>query len=109
MLFVIEEKGWKTVYDELKNISYIFYINNTSGKIHMCNISDRKKVDDNGYPIYRAQYGNCLIALRNQKITDKLYLMTEETFNNIKSKFWKIDMYVLKDFFDRYADRIVTC
>lgn len=108
MLFVIEEKGWKTVYDELKNISYIFYINNTSEKIHMCNISDRKKVDDNGYPRYRAQYGNCLIALRNQKITDKLYLMKEETFNRVKKKFWQLDRYLMKDFFDRYADRIVA-
>lgn len=95
------------MYDELKDISYIFYINSKSGNLHTCNICDKEEVDDKGYPRYRAQYGNCLIALRNQKITDRLYLMTEETFNRVKKKFWQLDRYVIKDFFDRYADKVV--
>lgn len=55
---------------------------------------------------YDDENGNCLIALRDQKITDRLYLMTEETFNRVKKKFWQLDRYVLKDFLDRYADKI---
>lgn len=96
------------MYDELKDISYVFYINNTTGKLCTCSVDNKEEVDDNGYPRYRAQYGNCLIALRNQKITDKLYLMKEETFNRVKKKFWQLDRYLMKDFFDRYADRIVA-
>lgn len=95
------------MYDELKDISYIFYINNTTGKLCTCSINDKEELDDNGHPRYLGKYGNCLIALRNQKITDKLYLMTEETFNRVKKKFWQLDRYLMKDFFDRYADRVV--
>ena len=92
---------------ELKNISYIFYIDNMNGKLHTCNIRDKEEVDANDYPRYLGQYGNCLIALRNQKITDKLYLMTEETFGKIKRKFWQIDRYILEDFLEKYSDRTV--
>lgn len=95
------------MYDELKDISYIFYINNTTGKLHTCNISDKEEVDANNYPRYLGRYGNCLIALRNQKTTDKLYLMTEETFGKIKRKFWQIDRYILEDFLEKYSDRTV--
>lgn len=95
------------MYDELKDISYIFYINNTTGKLCTCSINDKEELDDNEHPRYLGKYENCLIALRNQKITDKLYLMTEETFNRVKKKFWQLDRYVIKDFFDRYADRTV--
>lgn len=95
------------MYDELKDISYIFYINSNSGNLHICNICDKEEVDDKGYLRYRAQYENCLIVLRNQKITDKLYLMKEETFNSVKRKFWQLDRYVLKDFLDRYAEKII--
>lgn len=95
------------MYDELKDISYIFYINNTTGKLHACNIRDKEEVDANDYPRYLGQYGNCLIALRNQKITDKLYLMTEETFGKIKKKFWHLDRYILEDFLEKYSDRTV--
>lgn len=96
------------MYDELKDISYVFYINNTTGKLCTCSVDNKEEVDDKGYLRYRAQYENCLIALRNQKITDKLYLMKEETFNRVKKKFWQLDRYLMKDFFDRYADRIVA-
>lgn len=95
------------MYDELKDVSYIFYINSKSGKLHTCNIYNKEEIDDKGYTRCRAQYGNCLIALRDQKITDSLYLMTEETFNRVKKKFWQLDRYVLKDFLDRYADKII--
>lgn len=95
------------MYSELNNISYVFYITSTDGKLHMCNISNKEEVDIHDYPRYLAQYGNCLICLRNRKITDKLYLMTEETFNKIKKKFWQLDMYLAKDFLDCHADRIV--
>lgn len=95
------------MYDELKDMSYIFYINNKSGKLCTCSINDKEELDDNGRPRYLGKYENCLVVLRNQKITDKLYLIKEETFNKVKKKFWQVDMYVLKDFFDRYADRTV--
>lgn len=95
------------MYDELKDISYIFYITNTDGKLNMCNISNREELDDNGYPMYLGRYGNCLVYLRNQKITDKLYLMTEENFGKIKKEFWQLDRYLVKEFLDCHADRII--
>ncbi len=93
--------------DELKDIAYVFYINNVDGKIHTCNISNKEELDCNNYPRYLGQYGNCLIALRNQKTTDKLYLMTGDTFGKIKKKFWRLDMYLAEEFLNRYADRII--
>ena len=95
------------MYDELKDMSYIFYINNTSGKLCTCSIKDKEELDDNGYPRYIKKYQDCIAALKDWKITDKLYLMKEETFNSVKKKFWQLDMYVIKDFFDHYADRAV--
>ncbi len=74
------------MYDELKDISYIFYINSNGGKLHTCNIYDKEEVDDNGYPRYRAQYENCLIALRNQKVTDKLYLNDRRNIQQSKKE-----------------------
>ncbi|OLA94865.1 MAG: hypothetical protein BHW64_01840 [Candidatus Melainabacteria bacterium LEY3_CP_29_8] len=94
--------------DELKDIAYVFYVNNVDGKIHTCNISNKEELDCNNYPRYLGQYENCLIALKNQKITDKLYLMTEETFRKIKKKFWYLDMYLAKEFLDRYADKVIA-
>lgn len=61
----------------------------------------------NNYPRYLGQYGNCLIALRNQRITDKLYLITGDTFGKIKKNFWQLDMYLAEEFLNRYADRII--
>lgn len=95
------------MYDELKDISYIFYINSKSGKLCTCSVGNKEELDDNGYPRYLGKYGNCLAALKYQRITDKLYLMKEETFNSVKKKFWQLDRYLMKDFFDRYADRVV--
>lgn len=95
------------MYDELKDISYIFYINNTTGKLCTCSVDNKEELDDNGYLRYLGKYGNCLAALKYQRTTDKLYLMTEETFNRVKKKFWQLDRYLMKDFFDRYADRVV--
>lgn len=65
------------MYDELKDISYIFYINSKSGKLCTCSVGNKEELDDNGYPRYLGKYGNCLAALKYQRITDKLYLMKE--------------------------------
>ena len=93
--------------DELKDIAYVFYVNNVDGKIHTCNISNKEELDCNNYPRYLGQYGNRLIALRNQRITDKLYLITGDTFGKIKKNFWQLDMYLAEEFLNRYADRII--
>lgn len=95
-------------YDELKNISYVFYIDNNDGKLHMANLSDKVEVDAHNYPIYKGRYGNCLITLKHQKTTDKLYLITEETFGKIKKEFWKLDRYIVKEFLDCHADKIIV-
>ena len=60
------------MYDELKDISYIFYINSKSGKLCTCSVGNKEELDDNGYPRYLGKYGNCLAALKYQRITDKL-------------------------------------
>lgn len=41
--------------DELKDIAYVFYINNVDGKIHTCNISNKEELDCNNYPRYLGQ------------------------------------------------------
>ena len=64
--------------DELKDIAYVFYINNVDGKIHTCNISNKEELDCNNY-----------------------------TFGKIKKKFWRLDMYLAEEFLNRYADRII--
>lgn len=94
-------------YPELQNVDYVFYINNKTGRVHMANLSNKEEKDENNQPLYEGIYKNCLMLLQNQKITDKLYLMSENTFNKIKRDYWKADMYVINSFLEKHSDKII--
>lgn len=81
-------KFTKLNYDELlSGISAVLYMENSNGfepnRIHMAHLVDRQMKTDKGDLWYKDCFGNCLIALRYAKTTNKLYLINENTFKKI--------------------------
>lgn len=74
------------MYKELENVDFIMYFSKSNGKLHVVDLTDKQQKDGNGCPWYEGAYGNCLIALNNQKITDRLYLYTANVFNQFTHK-----------------------
>ena len=58
-------------YKELDGIDYVLYCNDSLEKLCMADLSDKEQTDEHGYPWYKGCYGNCLIALQYQKVTDR--------------------------------------
>ena len=107
-----EEKEQEATYPELEGITLIVYLSNTDNKYHMLDISDRKQQDGYGNPWYEGAYGNCLIALNKQKITDKLYLYDAEAAKEVYPCLFTTAQYIMTDDerkaeFEKYATRII--
>ena len=82
-------RGTKLNYDDvLENIAAVVYVENSTGcrpdLIHMAHIADRTETTDKGDLWYEGCFGNCIISLRNQKITDKLYLLNTEALKKFR-------------------------
>lgn len=101
------EAECKPTYPELEGINLIMYKSNEDGNYHVTDISDKEQKDEKGNLWYEGAYGNCLIALRNAKITDKLYLYDAEAMKKVIKEINRDDM--LPDWGDvkQYATRIV--
>ena len=77
-------------YDSLlENVCAVIYFRNDALNEKMCyaDMSDRKKMDGHGYPWYKGAFGNCLIKLNNSKITDALYLLTNDEKEKIINEY----------------------
>lgn len=100
------EEG-KPTYPEFEGIDFVMYKSNEDGDYHVINISDKEQKDEKGSPWYEGVYGNCLIALRNSKITDKLYLYDTEAMKKAIKEINRDDM--LPDWGDvkQYATRSI--
>lgn len=101
----------KLIYPELEGIDLIIYYSNARNKWCATGMSDKEQKDDHGYPWYEGAYGNCLIALNNQKITDKLYLYDTEAAKKVYSCLFTAARYITnnerKEIFEKYATRII--
>lgn len=76
----------------------------------MADLSDKEQTDEHGYPWYEGYYGNCLIALRYQKVTDGLYLLSGKTMKELRSEgFLRVETSRLhiKMLLNHKADKIV--
>lgn len=73
------------MYEEIKDIDYVFYINKNNNIVHMLDLISNKdaKVQNTGEPWNNSAYGNCLIALQHAKSTDALYLLTKQGLDSI--------------------------
>ena len=73
------------MYKEIKGIDVIVYINKNDNKLHILDLASNKDatVENTGEPWVNSAYGNCLIALKHAKSTDRLYLLTKENINNM--------------------------
>ena len=73
------------MYKEIKGIDVVVYINKNDNKLHILDLASNKDatVENTGDPWVNGAYGNCLIALKHAKSTDKLYLLTKENINNM--------------------------
>lgn len=97
-------------YPELDGIDYVLYYNDSLEKLCVANISDKGRTDERGYPWYEGCYGNCLIALKYQRVTDGLYLLSENTMKELISKgFLKVEQsrLYIKILLNHNADRFV--
>ena len=73
------------MYKEIKGIDVVVYINKNDNKLYMLDLASNKDatVENTGEPWINSAYGNCLIALKHAKSTDRLYLLTKENINNM--------------------------
>lgn len=101
------------MYSELDGIAFVFYETNEKAAfpniIHTCVLDRKATVENIGNSWYEAAYGNCLITLINQKITDRLYLVSKETMQRLdKEGFGKIQNNLHRlILLNHNADRIV--
>lgn len=61
--------------EELKGIDYVFYFQKNNRHINMIDLTTKDTVENTGESWGDAAYGNALIFLNRQKITDALYIM----------------------------------
>ena len=73
------------MYKEIKGIDVVVYINKNDNKLYMLDLVSNKDatVENTGEPWIYGAYGNCLIALKHAKSTDRLYLLTKENISNM--------------------------
>ena len=82
-------RGTKLNYDDvLGNIAAVVYVENSTGcrpgLVHMADMRNKTETTDKGDLWYEGCFGNCIISLRNQKITDKLYLLNTEALKKFR-------------------------
>lgn len=98
------------MYKELDGIDYVLYYNDSLEKLCMADLSDKEKTDEHGYPWYEGCYGNCLIALKYQRVTDRLYLLSGKTMRELRSEGFlkaEINKLHIKMLLNHKADKIV--
>jgi len=102
----------KLTYPELEGIDLVIYYSNAKNKWCVTDISDKEEKDGHGVPWYEGAYGNYLIALRNQKITNKLYLYNAEAAKEVRPYSLTTMQYITTEeeqaeAFEKYATRII--
>lgn len=70
------------MYPELNGIDYICFFTKDKDYPYIIPNDKTATVENTGEPWFPAAYGNALIYLRNQKSTDKLFLMTKDGMRN---------------------------
>ena len=98
------------MYKELDGIDYVLYYNDSLEKLCVANLSDKESTDEHGNPWYEGCYGNCLIFLKHQKVTDRLYLLSGKTMKELESEGFfksKPNGLHIKMLLNHRADKIV--
>ena len=96
------------MYKEIKDIDVVVYINKNDNKLYMLDLASNKDatVENTGEPWIYGAYGNCLIALKHAKSTDRLYLMTKENISDMGKVNIK-DVKELESKLTQHATRII--
>ena len=92
--------------EELKGIEAVCYFIHGSRYAHVIDMTSKNTVDNTGKLWCEAAYGNALIFLHNQKLTDKLYLMSEGFLKNYKA--WMMNGEEQRKYLEDNAVRIIT-
>lgn len=100
------------MYAELEGVDFVTFFQKNAdsrwaNKWAICDFGDKKAKTDKGDPWYEGAYGNCLIALKYQKITDCLYLVSKDKIKD-KVKGKTRDEVFNEAFLRKYALRCVT-
>lgn len=103
------------MYKELKGIDFVIYFNNTIKRYCKADLRNKEAKDDNGNLWYEGCFGNCLIHLKYQRNTDKLYLFSDEAIKRLdayltKNSKWylKVENNPLKEILDKMATKTIT-
>lgn len=101
-----QERNLYIKHPELEDISLIcYYRNNGDNYPHIVNMESPEKVENTGESWAEAAYGNLLIYLNIQKITDALYLFKRESANSF---YLSADREDMEQHLKKQADAIIT-
>ena len=74
----------RNIKEDLHGIDYVCYFKNGYKHINVIDMSDESTVENTGDSWCEAAYGNALVFLELQKITDTLYLMEKDSMNEFR-------------------------
>ena len=74
----------RNIKEDLRGIDYVCYFKNGYKHINVIDMSNESTVENTGDPWCEAAYGNALVFLELQKITDALYLMEKDSMNEFR-------------------------
>lgn len=74
----------RNIEKDLEGIAYVCYFKTDYKHINVIDMSDKSTVENTGDSWCEAAYGNALVFLELQKITDALYLMGKDSMNEFR-------------------------
>ena len=74
----------RNIKEDIHEIYYVCYFKNGYKHINVIDMSDESTVENTGDSWCEATYGNALVFLELQKITDALYLMEKDSMNEFR-------------------------
>lgn len=99
---------YEMLYKVLNGIDYIFYYQKNYKELRCTDIRDRTLLDGKRKPWFEGAFGNCLIALNEQKSTDKLYLVSKNKIQDIyDAGFYFANNEKRIEILEKFADKII--
>lgn len=96
----------RNIKADLNGIDYVCYFKNGYKHINVIDMSDTRTVENTGDSWCEAAYGNALVFLELQKITDALYLVEKDSMNEFRPFAMSREEQI--QYLEQNAKRIIT-
>ena len=96
----------RNIKEDLYGIDYVCYFRNGYKHLNVIDMSDESTVENTGDSWCKAAYGNALVFLELQKITDALYLMEKDSMNEFRPFAMSREEQI--QYLEQNAKRIIT-